>query len=767
MYIHLNQQDTNEYFLINLNDLLVENKFALWLNKIELNQQTAFKELVMKNGLKFQYQQSLKRLDIEPKIHQTNFNNLDYIKSTIKNSLKIPSKNTIIEQIKQNNSQEEEDKLNSTIKSEASTVYDQEKLDSEFSNLLNLNKYIIKNSADSKLQNADLYSTMDPYILLHNTPVIPIQSTKEQRIHPSVRDFLSFQGILSVSNLNSYLWPCILHGMHCFFMPDESKSSPITFLAPLMSLLLEKSTQQIKKKFESGFVKKSIAQSQCENGPILLIVCASSENAQKIYEIIDQVIQMDSRLNGRDKIRALMIQGGGHENQYDVPLANGIDILIASTPFCLLKAIGEAKTNLERIRYLVFDQAYLLLEKFPLQIKTLMEVYTNLIEISDSPYRAQFILISHFWSTKLKKFIEKFLIKPAFIIGNKLEASFYGQTHHVLKDIESEGKNKGIYIKELIESNKNKNVLICANTFERTMKLYDYLFKKCNFQVDCVTHESRSPKIRLLEEKWNKRQNQGLLMVIQQQMLEQINLDKVKCVINYDFPLTKTAFALRLWTMRGYFMEKKEFTEVINEYTKNDESFKIELNNDYHLVEKEPKRLCSYIMLSKSTSPFADSLFNFLTRIGYKKNDFPSGFVKMVEECRLEKDELKLNHLLCPYIKTFGSCMNPNPNSCKYRHRPNKKADKVEYLDKDLKIPTQGYVKFKISFVKDTNHFFANILSYKNLNDDNEVPCDRFKELDLSIQLYFSDTNNIKFMSKFKQDELYAFKDTSSSVFKR
>lgn len=748
---------------------MVENQFASALNNIELNQQTAIRELSLKNGLKFHFQHSLKRADIDPSVHQKNFDNVDNIKSTIKNSFKIFSKNLIK---KQNNSQEEEeeeDKLNSTIKSVASTVYDQEKLDCEFSNLLNLNKYI-KNPTDLKLQNSELCSTMDQYILLHNTPVIPIQSIKEQRIHPSLRDFLSFQGILSVSNLNSYLWPCILHGMHCFFMPDESnsgRSSPIGFLTPLMSLMLEKSTQQIKKNFETGFVKKSIAQSQCENGPILLIVCASSENAQKIYEITNQIIQIDSRLNGKDKLKALMIQGGGHENQYDVPLANGTDILITATPFCLLKAIGEAKTNLERIRYIVFDQAYLLFEKFPLQIKTLMEIYTNLIEISDLPYRAQFILISHFWSTKLKKFIEKFLIKPAFIIGNKLEASFCGQTHHILKDIESEGIKKGIYIKELIEKNKGKNVLICANTFERTMKLFDYLFKKCNFQVDFVTHESRSPKIRLLEEKWNKRQSQGLLMVIQQQMLEQINLDKVKCVINYDFPLTKTAYALRLWTMRGYFMEKKQFTEVISEDAKMDESFKVALCNDYHIVDKEPERLCSYIMLSKSSSPFAESLFNFLSRIGYKKNDFPSGFVKMAEEGRLEKDELKINHPLCPYIKTFGSCMNANPNSCKYRHRPNIQADKVEYLDNNLKIPTQGYVKFKISFIKDTNHFFANILSYRNLNDDSEVSCDRFKELDLSIQLYFSDINNIKFMRKFKQDELYAFKDTNTSVFKR
>ncbi|RNA14464.1 ATP-dependent RNA helicase TDRD12 isoform X1, partial [Brachionus plicatilis] len=766
LYIHLKQGDNKDFYLMDLNHLLIENKFAVWSNRNKPIEQTSM-DLSIQKDLKFHYKNSSKKINIDPSVYRKNFDNLGSIKLALSEySLKKVS----LKAIKEQDHSEDEDKMNSTIKSVASTVFDQDKLDTEFSNLLDLEKYI-KNPTGSKTIGTKSWRTMDPYIFTHNTSVISIQSTKDQRIHPSVRDFLSLHGILTVSDLNAYLWPCILHGLHTFFMPDEhdqGKNSPVAFITPLMSLLLEKSSQEMKKKFETGFVKRSIAQSQCQNGPILLVVCASSENAQKIYEIINQIIQIDSRLNGRDKLKALMIQGGGHENQYDVPLTNGIDILIAATPFCLLRAIGEAKTNLERIRYIIFDQANLLLEKFPLQIKTLMEVYTNFIEINECPYRAQFVLISHFWSSMLKKFIDKFLIKPAFIIGNKLEASFYGQTHHVLKDMEADQTvNKGSMIRKLIEKNRHHNVLICANTFERTIKLYDYLLKKCQIEVDCVTHESRSPKIHTLEEKWSQKQSQGMVMVIQQQMLEHLNIDSVKCVINYDFPLTKTAYAMRLWTMRSYFVQKRDLTEAKNDGPKSNESFRVEANSNGQWENMESDCLCSYLLLNKSSSGFAYSLFNFLSRIGYQKSCFPHGFLKMVEECRLKKEESKLEYPLCPYVKSFGSCMNANPNSCKYRHRPNRKVDQVGLLDKDLTVPAQGYVRFKISFIKDTNHFFGNIISHQDFNEENNVCYDQFKELDLTIQLYFSDTNNIKYLSKFKEDELYAFKDTSTSVFKR
>jgi hypothetical protein len=94
---------------------------------------------------------------------------------------------------------------------------------------------------------------------------------------------------------------------------------------------------EIKMNRESGYVKQSLLRSQ--NGPILLIVCASCKNAQRIYEVISEIIDLSVRQHYKEinndnnnnnesfrpykKLKALLLQGGGHESLYDVPLING------------------------------------------------------------------------------------------------------------------------------------------------------------------------------------------------------------------------------------------------------------------------------------------------------------------------------------------------------------------------------------------------------------------------------------------------------------
>ncbi len=103
------------------------------------------------------------------------------------------------------------------------------------------------------------------------------------------------------------------------------------------------------------------------NGPILLIVCSSCKQAQLILDYLMQILDIVSCLASRDALRrrsselkCLMIQGGGMDVQYDVPLSNGCDILIAATPYAILRKLGDTKTNLERLKYLVFEETHIL-----------------------------------------------------------------------------------------------------------------------------------------------------------------------------------------------------------------------------------------------------------------------------------------------------------------------------------------------------------------------------------------------------------------------
>ena len=64
----------------------------------------------------------------------------------------------------------------------------------------------------------------------------------------------------------------------------------------------------------------------------------------KVSEMVNREYQRTTnnwRDNNREKhlFRTLLIQGGGRkqEEQYEVPLVNGVDVLVASTPLCLLR----------------------------------------------------------------------------------------------------------------------------------------------------------------------------------------------------------------------------------------------------------------------------------------------------------------------------------------------------------------------------------------------------------------------------------------------
>lgn len=174
-----------------------------------------------------------------------------------------------------------------------------------------------------------------------------------------------------------------------------------------------------------------------ENGPMMIVICTSCEKAQYLIEQINEMIDMAARFNQKMRLKTLLLQGGGLEHQYDVVLANGVDILIAATPFCLVKALGSTRTNLERLKYLVFDNAYLLLDKYAKQIDALMAHYMNLLRINEWQAVVQFVAVSPFWSHKLKNFIEAYFRLPVIISDNKLEASFFGNVLHILMECDS------------------------------------------------------------------------------------------------------------------------------------------------------------------------------------------------------------------------------------------------------------------------------------------------------------------------------------------
>ena len=118
-----------------------------------------------------------------------------------------------------------------------------------------------------------------------------------------------------------------------------------------MSLLLDRQQSlpelERQRAAEKGYVKESLL--RAKNGPLLLIVCASCLTAQRLFEMITEMVEVGIRGQKGRPLKPLLLQGGGCEEAYEIPLINGCDMLVAATPLVLLRMLGQGRTNLERL----------------------------------------------------------------------------------------------------------------------------------------------------------------------------------------------------------------------------------------------------------------------------------------------------------------------------------------------------------------------------------------------------------------------------------
>ena len=435
------------------------------------------------------------------------------------------------------------------------------------------------------------------------------------------------------------------------------------------------------------------------------------------------------------------MKGGGHESLYDVPLINGCDILVCATPFCLLRMIGHNRTNLERLEYMVIDEAHLVLEKFPQQMRVLMSRYHDLLMVNEKQSIAQFILFSSLWSTKLKTFIDAYLLDRVIITTNKLEASYFGQTQHAVEECVTK-EEKITKCLDLIKniSHIRKNTIVFTNKSDSAVCLHDYMKHKLMLpNVSLALEHTNVLNMREIEKQWSLSQEWQIL-ICEDSVSKYLDIDNAQCIIHFDFPVSRSSFGNRLWFMRRHFtvvkkvfkedrdlrttlMQKKNQTAAntstpieskvasfdnikdLNNNTDTDlleagiekpdelDDFNLTIKNELQLIERDEDRLCSFIFFTKEDKHYSEGLLNFLSRIGNERKYLPSNLIKLAEKRQIKNELIKKNFLLCPHIKSYGKCMNEIPSSCIYRHKFDPIVDKIQNLDADLTIPDEGLIK--------------------------------------------------------------------------
>jgi superfamily II DNA/RNA helicase len=420
------------------------------------------------------------------------------------------------------------------------------------------------------------------------SPILGI--TETSILNEYLKEYLYIKNI-KLSSFDSFCWPAILKGLSTLAIPNTyvvnsdwskrnfiskeyldtnaslDKDTCLSYLCPLISKLMEQlesvQMKKLKKLEKYGFIDETV--SRATNGPILIIVCGSCRNAQRIYELVDDIIDKAHRAQVKDpktnlkylkKLRSILVQGGGYEDDYDIPLVNGCDILIAATPFVLLRLLGLKKTNLERVEHFVFDEANHLIERFYKQMSVLMKCYRDVLNLYSEKMIAQFIVFASTWSNQLKRFLEKYLPKSpmCFISDNKLESAYYGQCRHVVQELnENDEKLKLTTCTKALHkcSKLNKNTIIFAASDECVNKIKDLLVKELSYRpefVNVITDQTSQLKINEIEKKWDTHHLSDLSLFAQKGYMTNLvlictdnsarfmHINNAQSIIHYDFP---------------------------------------------------------------------------------------------------------------------------------------------------------------------------------------------------------------------------------------
>jgi ATP-dependent RNA helicase TDRD12 len=461
----------------------------------------------------------------------------------------------------------------------------------------------------------------DRNIFINGLNIRPVTTLAESSIHEKLKDYFHINGYNTINEFESYLWPAILRGRHVLavspsdidselnFATRKRKNKLVTFISPVLTLvikLIEREKQLLKEELEQESTTTSSVPEKYVykriNGPRFLIICSSCKNAQKIFELMTSIL-----INDKNLLKIILLQGGAKDESYDVKLTNGCDVLICATPYCLLRMLGNGKTNLERLEFFIIDEANIVLEKYPKQMRALMDTYANLLKFDRRQKVAQFILFSSTWSTKLRDFVSSYFMDETISFESKLEASYFGNVNHIVHEIKNKGNDKLDKLIGLIETNTDKNVIIFINDNSFASLLYKFL-KKRGYLAQIIDDQTNHFTVNAITNEWLElaEVNKQLILICSQTMLTFLTIRNATCIIHFEFPQNKTVLADRLWVMSDNFhMNKNGSNLLLNKKDETDE-----------VCKREWVELESYFFLTQYDEEFSEGFFKFLKRIG-------------------------------------------------------------------------------------------------------------------------------------------------------
>ncbi len=240
---------------------------------------------------------------------------------------------------------------------------------------------------------------------------------------------------------------------------------------------------------------------------------------------------------------------------------------------------------------------------------------------------------------------------------------------------------------------KNKNIIVFTNSSHNAVLVHEFLIKSQTAVADLIHEHTNGSNVREIERRWALETGSPLLLICEEGSSKFLDIDNAQCVINFDFPISKSSFANRMWFMRRNFTRQLRPEKNIKEEDEDTNSLCLNIHNEVHLSENDDERIFSIVLFTKEDHIYSDSFVSYLNRIGIDRSYLPSSLLKMARKVKIRDEIYKKSLAVCSYVKSFGKCFNEVPSSCPYRHGFYPDKDTLCMLDDKLHLPDEGYVK--------------------------------------------------------------------------
>lgn len=330
----------------------------------------------------------------------------------------------------------------------------------------------------------------------------PHQDFKEANFPTPILNEMKRQGFSTPTPIQSQGWPIALSGRDLLGIAQTGSGKTLAYMLPALVHINN---------------QRSLVRGE---GPIVLVLAPTRELAQQI-----QTVARDFGTHVRPIARHSCIFGGSPKGPQIRDLERGIEICIA-TPGRLIDFLERGHTNLRRVTYLVLDEADRMLDMgFEPQIRKIIEQIR--------PDR-QVLMWSATWPKEVQALAEDFLRNYIQVNIGSLNLS---ANNNIVQNItvceENEKEQNLIELLKTLTNDATNKIIIFVETKKKVEDILKVIQREGYSSNSIHGDKSQSERDFVLESFRNGRIS---VLVSTDVSARGLDVEDVKCVINYDYP---------------------------------------------------------------------------------------------------------------------------------------------------------------------------------------------------------------------------------------